>query len=291
MGNSDNFIFYMVEREKMKKLIYLLLLLLSYFWALSAAGQTVPEAQSNCPRPEYPSASKRLEEEGTVTLRFLVGSDGKVISAEVEKSSNFRRLDEAAKSALMKCQFKPSLKDGIPVEGVAKMNYSFKLDLGPRILPAPYKVSELNGVLLKNGTYPKMRFISFSEPESLSINCRLSTNPIYVSFNNIPINKFIENAFNSELQQADLYSEQGSLLTADIKSISVSTFPSGSWNLELDLKLESGRKINYSHSHQFATSTAEGTQSCVKAAQEFPVAVQQLFYKIAGNKNFIETAK
>jgi len=275
----------------MKKLFYLLLVLASNFWALTAIGQTASEVQPKCVGPDYPSASKRLEEEGTVTLRYLVGTDGKVISAEVEKSSGFRRLDEAARSALVKCQFKPVLEDGIPVQRVSKQNYAFRLENAAKISPVQYKVSDLNGVLLKNGTFPKMRFVSFSEPESLSINCRLSTNPIYVSAQNISINKFIENAFNSELQAADLYSEQGTLLTADIKRISSSTFPSGSWDLELDLKLESGRKINYSHSHQFATSTTEGTQSCLKAAQEFPVAVQQLFYKIAANKNFIEPAK
>ena len=32
---------------------------------------------SGCEKPEYPSASKRLEEEGTVQLKFLVGVDGK----------------------------------------------------------------------------------------------------------------------------------------------------------------------------------------------------------------------
>lgn len=275
----------------MKNLFYFLLVLTSNFWSLTANGQTATEVQPKCVGPDYPSASKRLEEEGTVTLRYLVGTDGKVISAEVEKSSGFKRLDEAARSALVKCQFKPVLEDGVPVQRVSKQNYTFRLENAAKISPVQYKVSDLNGVLLKNGTFPKMRFVSFSETEYLSINCRLSNNPIYVSAQNIPINKFIENAFNSELQEANLYSEQGMVLTADIKRVSVSTFPNGSWDLELDLKLESGRKINYSHSHQFATSTMEGTQSCLKAAQEFPVAVQQLFYKITANKNFIEPAK
>ena len=38
---------------------------------------------SSCEKPEYPSASKRLEEEGTVQLKFLVGADGKVIESAV----------------------------------------------------------------------------------------------------------------------------------------------------------------------------------------------------------------
>ena len=275
----------------MKKLFYLLLVLSGNFWALTAIGQTASEVQPKCAGPDYPSASKRLEEEGTVTLRYLVGTDGNVISAEVEKSSGFRRLDEAAKSSIVKCQFKPAIKDGIPVQRVSKQNYTFRLESGTKITPVPYKVSDLNGVLLKNGTFPKLRFVSFSEPEYLSINCRLANNPLYVSDQYISINKFIENAFNSELKQADLYSEQGLLLTADIKRISVSTFPSGSWDIDLDLKLESGKKINYSHTHQFPLSTMNGALSCPKAAQEFPIAIQQLFYKIAASKTFIEPAK
>ena len=69
---------------------------------------------SSCEKPEYPSASKRLEEEGTVQLKFLVGVDGKVMESAIEKSSGFRRLDEAARAGLSKCQFKPATVDGKP---------------------------------------------------------------------------------------------------------------------------------------------------------------------------------
>jgi TonB family protein len=49
-----------------------------------------------------------MEEEGTVTLKFLIGVDGKVIQADIEKTSGFTRLDEAARNALSKCQFRPA---------------------------------------------------------------------------------------------------------------------------------------------------------------------------------------
>jgi len=83
---------------------------------------------SSCEKPEYPSASKRLEEEGTVTLRFLVGADGKVIESAVEKSSGFRRLDEAARAGLSKCQFKPGTVDGKPQQTWASMKYTWRLE-------------------------------------------------------------------------------------------------------------------------------------------------------------------
>ena len=83
---------------------------------------------SSCEKPEYPSASKRLEEEGTVQLKFLVGVDGKVIESAVEKSSGFRRLDEAARDGLSKCQFKPGTVDGKPQQSWASMKYTWRLE-------------------------------------------------------------------------------------------------------------------------------------------------------------------
>ena len=90
----------------------------------TAAGVNV----SQCEKPEYPSASRRLEEEGTVALRFLVGVDGKVIQSEVEKSSGFKRLDEAARAGLSKCQFRPALVDGKPEQAWASMKYTWRLE-------------------------------------------------------------------------------------------------------------------------------------------------------------------
>ena len=83
---------------------------------------------ANCEKPDYPSASRRLEEEGTVSLRFLVGVDGKVIQAEVERSSGFKRLDEAARAGLSRCAFKPATVDGKPEQGWATMKYTWRLE-------------------------------------------------------------------------------------------------------------------------------------------------------------------
>ena len=83
---------------------------------------------SSCEKPEYPSASKRLEEEGTVQLKFLVGVDGKVIESAIEKSSGHRRLDEAARAGLSKCQFKPGTVDGKPQQSWASMKYTWRLE-------------------------------------------------------------------------------------------------------------------------------------------------------------------
>ena len=88
----------------------------------------VIQAGATCAKPDYPSASRRLEEEGTVTLKFLIGIDGRVMQAEVEKTSGFQRLDEAARNALSKCQFKPGTVDGKPEQSWASIKYTWRLE-------------------------------------------------------------------------------------------------------------------------------------------------------------------
>ena len=93
---------------------------------LSAPAATIAPGV-HCKTPEYPKASRRLTEEGIVALRFLVDRDGRVLNAEVERSSGYSRLDDAARNALSLCQFRPGEIDGKPVQSWARINYSWKL--------------------------------------------------------------------------------------------------------------------------------------------------------------------
>ena len=88
----------------------------------------VINASHSCETPLYPSVSKRMQESGTVQLRFHVGVDGKVLESEVEKSSGYKRLDEAARSALSKCQFKPATVDGRPEASWSSLRYVWKIE-------------------------------------------------------------------------------------------------------------------------------------------------------------------
>jgi protein TonB len=85
-------------------------------------------SSANCEKPEYPTASRRMEEEGTVNLRFLVSVEGKVIQSEIEKSSGYKRLDEAARAGLSKCQFRPATVDGKPEQAWASIKYTWRLE-------------------------------------------------------------------------------------------------------------------------------------------------------------------
>ena len=86
------------------------------------------QASGTCQKPEYPSISKRKEEEGTVLLKFLIGVQGQVLESIIEKSSGFIRLDEAARDALAQCQFKPGSVDGKPEPSWAHVKYTWRLD-------------------------------------------------------------------------------------------------------------------------------------------------------------------
>lgn len=88
------------------------------------AGATI---LSNCAKPDYPSASIRLKQEGTVTLRVLIGVDGSVMQTEIDKTSGFNRLDEAARKALSKCQFQPATVNGKAEKSWSTMKYIWRL--------------------------------------------------------------------------------------------------------------------------------------------------------------------
>ena len=81
----------------------------------------------NC-KAEYPKASLMNEEQGTVSMSFLVKADGSVADSKVDKSSGFKNLDKAAIKALSVCKFKPGSKDGAPAETWTKVDYAWKLD-------------------------------------------------------------------------------------------------------------------------------------------------------------------
>jgi D-alanyl-D-alanine endopeptidase (penicillin-binding protein 7) len=81
----------------------------------------------SCAKPVYPAESYARRAEGTVTLRFLIDTDGSVADALVAKSSGDRALDEAARVAIAKCHFKPAMADGKPTRAWAPIQYVWKL--------------------------------------------------------------------------------------------------------------------------------------------------------------------
>jgi protein TonB len=95
--------------------------------APAAPVRTAPIVKgSNCREPEFPPASERLGEYGSVIVALLVGVDGKVIDSRVEQSSGFPRLDQAALKGLTRCRFTPGTVDGVPESSWHLMRYTFE---------------------------------------------------------------------------------------------------------------------------------------------------------------------
>jgi protein TonB len=100
--------------------------------ALSAPAAFAAEVPAsfdakNC-KAEYPKASLMNEEQGTVSMSFLVSAGGEVKDSKVDKSSGFKNLDKAAIKAISACKFKPGTKDGAAAETWTKVDYAWKLD-------------------------------------------------------------------------------------------------------------------------------------------------------------------
>jgi protein TonB len=106
----------------------------------------VPPAARLTPRPvigninecapraeDYPPAAVRAEATGTTVLRFTVGSDGKLLNAQVLNSAGPSRehklLDRVALNKLGECRFKPGVdENGRPASGTLDFTYVWKLE-------------------------------------------------------------------------------------------------------------------------------------------------------------------
>jgi len=112
-----------------KRYLSILAAVLMSGFAAAAGAAEVPASfdSKNC-KAEYPKASLMNEEQGTVSMSFLVGADGGVIESKLEKSSGFKNLDKAAIKSIGACKFKPGTKDGAPAQTWTKVDYAWKLD-------------------------------------------------------------------------------------------------------------------------------------------------------------------
>jgi TonB family protein len=94
----------------------------------TGTDDSVPRIEfTSCAKPVYPHADMQAGHQGTVTLGFLVDENGRVKDSKVTGSSGFMKLDMAAQTALGKCNFRPALEHGKPVEKWAEVTYVWTL--------------------------------------------------------------------------------------------------------------------------------------------------------------------
>jgi protein TonB len=91
---------------------------------IKAKGDRISAAINAC----YPSASRRLSEEGRVMLTITIDAAGKVGAMTVNQSSGFARLDGAAECVVRRLPFEPGKRDGQPVDAQATLPIVFKLE-------------------------------------------------------------------------------------------------------------------------------------------------------------------
>jgi len=92
---------------------------------------TPPVFQANYldnPAPAYPPMSRRLREQGRVTLRVLVNPKGAADDVQVRASSGYARLDEAARDTVRRWKFVPAMRGAQPVEAWVLIPISFRLE-------------------------------------------------------------------------------------------------------------------------------------------------------------------
>ena len=79
------------------------------------------------PKPPYPSASRRMGEEGEVRLRVHVDTTGQAQQIEVFRSSGFPRLDQAALDTVKQWRFIPARQGDQPVAAWVIVPIQFSL--------------------------------------------------------------------------------------------------------------------------------------------------------------------
>lgn len=84
-------------------------------------------AYLNNPPPLYPAVSKRAGEQGRVLLRVRVDAQGQVENIEVQSTSGYTRLDEAALAAVRRWRFVPARLGERAVAGWAVVPVAFAL--------------------------------------------------------------------------------------------------------------------------------------------------------------------
>jgi len=78
-------------------------------------------------RPRYPRISRKRNEEGTVTLKAHVTSEGRCEHAVILETSGHHRLDEAALEAVYKASFSPAMKNGRAIDVDLELSFTFRL--------------------------------------------------------------------------------------------------------------------------------------------------------------------
>ncbi|WP_291271735.1 energy transducer TonB [Geothrix sp.] len=80
------------------------------------------------PPPDYPSLSRRLGEEGRIILRVLISPEGLPRDIQLQASSGFPRLDQAALQTVRRWRFAPAMRGEEPLAAWVLVPIRFNLE-------------------------------------------------------------------------------------------------------------------------------------------------------------------
>ena len=83
---------------------------------------------TSCAKPVWPAEALQAKQTGTVTLSFQVTAAGKVEGSSIARSSGHPALDEAARSGIARCTFKPALAKGKTISSPVQVQYVWTLE-------------------------------------------------------------------------------------------------------------------------------------------------------------------
>jgi len=99
--------------------------------AIASGDHVVPasvDAKFHNKEPIYPLEAARRAEQGMVILLIHVAPNGLANGVDVEQSSGFETLDQAARDAVEGWHFLPAVKDGQPMPFDMQLRVMFHLD-------------------------------------------------------------------------------------------------------------------------------------------------------------------
>ncbi len=91
-----------------------------------AADVLIPATRSKTVKPVYPPVLLKVEIEGDVHLMALVGPNGRVTEVTVVRSSDTRFV-AAAKAAVLRYEYTPATRNGVPESARKEETVSFRL--------------------------------------------------------------------------------------------------------------------------------------------------------------------
>jgi protein TonB len=78
-------------------------------------------------QPDYPASELRAQRDGQVSVRILIGTDGRVKAIEQVRATSTAFFEATRRQALGKWRFKPATRGGVPQESWKVMNVRFEL--------------------------------------------------------------------------------------------------------------------------------------------------------------------